>query len=215
MSRCRWKACKHRTRLSGNNQTDLPSWDETFKRGQGKSLAGLLLCLVGRAVLSVSWPGSGLVWLKFPTVAEACPERGHQEKTESGLISKNQKMYKNFYCNTQQKLPVGVCVFTLLLSTSACIFSLSLSLFFFVYWRQQRRIIEWVWLFQNFTHFLGFPSGGRQKRSVALKTLWRAAGELLKSTVFQAPSHILVNLNFPNMRQRICLFIHSFTHSFI
>ena len=132
MSRCRWKACKHRTRLSGNNQTDLPSWDETFKRGQGKSLAGLLLCLVGRAVLSVSWPGSGLVWLKFPTVAEACPERGHQEKTESGLISKNQKMYKNFYCNTQQKLPVGVCVFTLLLSTSACIFSLSLSLFFFV-----------------------------------------------------------------------------------
>ena len=130
MSRCRWKACKHRTRLSGNNQTDLPSWDETFKRGQGKSLAGLLLCLVGRAVLSVSWPGSGLVWLKFPTVAEACPERGHQEKTESGLISKNQKMYKNFYCNTQQKLPVGVCVFTLLLSTSACIFSLSLSLFF-------------------------------------------------------------------------------------
>ena len=80
-------------------------------------------------MLSVSWPGSGLVWFKFPTVAEACPERGHQEKTESSLKSKNQKMYKNFYCNTQQKLPVGVCVFTLLLSTSAYIFSLSLFCF--------------------------------------------------------------------------------------
>ena len=132
MSRCRWKACKHRTRLSGNNQAGLPSWDETFKRGQGKSLAGLLLCLVGRAGLSVSWPGSGLIWLKFPTVAEACPERGHQEKTESGLKSKHQKMYKNFYYNTQQKLPVGVCLFTLLSSTSAYIFSLFFFFFFFL-----------------------------------------------------------------------------------
>ena len=127
MSRCRWKACKHRTRLSGNNQAGLPSWDETFKRGQGKSLAGLLLCLVGRAGLSVSWPGSGLIWLKFPTVAEACPERGHQEKTESGLKSKHQKMYKNFYYNTQQKLPVGgLYIYIALIHISLYLLSLSL-----------------------------------------------------------------------------------------
>ena len=52
-----------------------------IKRGQGKTLAGFLLCLVGRTGLSFSWPGSALVWLKFPIVAEACAGKGHQEKT--------------------------------------------------------------------------------------------------------------------------------------
>lgn len=70
---------------------------------------------------------------------------------------------------------------------------------------KQRGTLGWVWSFQNFIHFLPFPSGILLLSKPSRTSKYFA--ELLQSTVFQAPPQHFLNLNFPSVRKRIYLFL--------